>query len=310
MKKRSKLIITLGCGLCATLALGACATLDRTNERLEGQGYTVVITYDKNGGTFAGADNISIVDRYPLEVAEKGIKLIAPGDIARGESLASKSRISRNGYTLAGWYREMKPRVDKDGNPLDENGDPCSAEKQGTMYEGLWDFATEVLDVDAIKSTNEKGKTVYEMTLHAAWIPNFSYALLRQDAEGNWKEFDRVNKPSGTDSIALPAWSAKTGKLEGSFSGYYDFAIGEKDSKGQIPTASFTLDAVYGDAARSEILADSEMTNVVKANIVHGGKIDYTTGTADNVIYPLYTDWTNGKGQRPEAHPADRAKKK
>ena len=79
MNKRTKAMIGLGVAFLGTLVLAACAPVNQENERLHGQGYTVVIRFDQNGGVVASAGNMNVFDRYHEDDVERGVKLLEPG---------------------------------------------------------------------------------------------------------------------------------------------------------------------------------------------------------------------------------------
>ncbi len=205
MRKRTKIIIGLAALCAGTLIFGACSSNNGPYKDYAKEGFNFSVCYDANGGKAAGKNNSSIVDTYPYEQVKEGIKLYAPNDTARGTG--NFYNVERNGYFLAGWYAVRAPRVDENGNPLDEEGNICDVETdlldasgnpvedeegnpqkvyyskygkpQGYTYSEEWDFNTLLQRDDFVY---EEGSG-YAFTLYAAWVPEFSYQLQGQEQE-------------------------------------------------------------------------------------------------------------------------------
>ncbi len=141
-----------------------------------GQGYTVRVTFDSNGGTFKGSDS-SVIDLFkPEDLKDGGIKLLSPDDPRRDKNNALT--VTKAGYFLAGWYREMTQI------------DPADPEK-GYTYSGKWDFETDRL-------------TDNELTLYAAWVPYYNYEIYAQNES---KEWVLVTSTSAIN-LTIPEWTA------------------------------------------------------------------------------------------------------
>ena len=142
---------------------------------LEKDGYTVKVTFDSNGGTFKGSDS-SVIDLFkPEDLGEDGIQLLAPDDSRRDKNNALT--VTKAGYFLAGWYREMTP-VDP------ENPDA------GYTYSGKWDFENDRL-------------TESDLTLYAAWVPYYQYEIYAVDKNG---ETVLVSSVSAIN-LTIPEWA-------------------------------------------------------------------------------------------------------
>ncbi len=202
MKKRTKIIIGLAALCAGTLIFGACSSNRGPYEDYAKEGFTFSVCYDANGGKTAGRDNTKVVDTYPSEQVKKGIKLYAPDDPQRGEGF----NVERSGYFFAGWYAVRSPRVNGEGQPLDEEGNVCSEARdlldaggnpvydddgnvektyyskegkpQGYTYSEKWDFNSLLTRDDFEYKEGE-----YAFTLYAAWVPNFGYELEGQEQE-------------------------------------------------------------------------------------------------------------------------------
>ena len=327
-------MIGLGVAFLGTLVLAACAPVNQENERLHGQGYTVVIRFDQNGGVVASAGNMNVFDRYHEDDVERGVKLLEPGDADRG-NVAHKSIVSRRGYFLIGWYREIYPSIlldgsgnavlDEKGNeiPLDEDGNRCNIEQyitdekgdfilkdpeydangniikvdpeydangnllngelfatelvsvtgktQAFSFGGRWDFEKDICTLEDVTQTDEKGNTYYEMTLYAAWAPNFSYSYWYEAEGGEWVQYGTSTLPADRDSIAIPSWNESAGTMS-----YPNNAM---------KRSGYTIEGVY---------ADKEMNQPFTDVIPHYGETDLETGTAKNTIVDCYTTWRAG----------------
>ena len=139
------------------------------------QGYTVKVTFDSNGGTFKGSDS-SVIDLFkPEDMGEDGIKLLAPDDARRDKNNALT--VTKAGYFLAGWYREM--------NPID----PADPEK-GYTYSGKWNFESDRL-------------TENELTLYAAWVPYYNYEIYAQNENNEWV----LVTSTSAINLTIPEWA-------------------------------------------------------------------------------------------------------
>lgn len=202
MKKRTKIIIGLATLCAGTLIFGACSTDRGPYEEYAKEGYTFSVCYDANGGKTAGRDNTKVVDTYLSEQVKNGIKLYAPDDPKRGEGF----NVERSGYFFAGWFAVRSPRVNGNGEPLDEEGNVCTEERdlldaggnpvydddgnvqkayysefgkpQGYTYSEKWDFNSLLTRDDFEYQEGE-----YAFTLYAAWVPNFGFELEGQEQE-------------------------------------------------------------------------------------------------------------------------------
>lgn len=253
------------------LCLCACSdNWESPYDSLEQDGYNVSVRFDANGGVFAGTNDVYIVDVYSTEngVAGSdgtvGFYLLSPDDPIRSEGAFS---VSKSGYFLAGWYTDRQPRVDENGNPLDEYGVPTSesGREQGYTYSGLWNFETDLLTVDA---DGEYSADTTVATLYAAWIPYFSYDFYALDAESGETLF--LESVSAID-MDIPQWNESTGKL---------------DLKKFPERDNMTFDAAYLDA---------EQTLPLTEKIIGTASfVDYSTGTTATESVEIYTTWLEG----------------
>ncbi len=241
---------------------------DTPYKGLDEKGYTVSVRFDACGGSFAGSPNevyvVDVFDPSAYKTDESGkaqIPLLAPDDPIRKDSAFP---VSYTDHFLAGWYTERTPRVDENGQPLDEYGQltSVSGREQGYVYSGKWDFSTDRLTVDPAAVT---GSAENQVTLYAAWIPYYQFEFYAQDPDGSFslmetKQFITLN---------LPEWDLKTGKLN-----MKEFPARE----------GMTFTGAYLDE-----------TMITPAEGVISGNVDYDTGTVsgDGTIR-LYTTWAEG----------------
>lgn len=272
MRKRYKIVLALCGALLGAAVLGACTLNDNPYKDIKGKGFDVFVSFDPNGGLIASADGSALVDTYRSQDLQSGVKLLAPGDPARGRG-ASNSIVSREGYTLYGWYRTAaQARVDELGNKLDENGGLCikTGNPQGYSYSGKWDFSADRLTMDDVTPEVHAGISGYGITLHAAWIPNYSYEFFAENEAGEWESYGTAVKPENAASIAVPAWNLETGQLV----------------YGSVPRITGkTLEHIYASPDKTEEYLET---------IPHGGTVDDATATATNTVVPCYTTWREG----------------
>lgn len=211
----------------ATVALFAGCSAEKTPyEKNNDENYTVSVKFDANGGMFTTNTSV-IVDSYNVDELKKGsdgnaeVALLEPSDSKRGNDAFTAAK---NGYFLAGWYKERTEIKDEDG-------------KTSYTYSGKWDFEKDLLEVDA-KGEYKSEEPV--LTLYAAWVPLFEIEFYSTDSEEYMESlaFD----PTDAKDILVPKWDEKTGAVE-----LYQFP----ERKG------FTFDKVYYDEECKQ-LVDTE----------------------------------------------------
>lgn len=267
MKKKTKIIIALAVAASGTLILGACGDLSRYPEYAE-EGYKITICYDANGGNIAGRANSRIVDTYHIDVAKKGIKLIAPDDFEHRDDMP----VDRMGYFLTGWYETRELRTDDSGQPVDEYGVLCSesGREQGYIYSGLWDFENDIYTFEGDDYEYEQG--TYTKTLYAGWIPEFAYEAYGENEKGEWELLGSYSyNPLLVDgsTLAVPQWDEKTGAMD----------------YGNFPSPrNKTFLKAYSDSAKT----------IPTEVFENHGEYDVETGVSKNSVTKCYVDWREG----------------
>ena len=185
-------------------------------------GYSVSVKFDANGGAFTTNTSI-IVDSFDSK--QDDIALLAPDDSRRGnDSFTAK----KNGYFLAGWYRERIEKTDENGEIVFE-------------YSGKWDFEKDVLEIDHDKEYSADSPA---LTLYAAWVPLFEIEFYSLD---DGKLIDTINyNPLETKSLEVPAWNEETGAVE-----MYKFPERE----------GYTFNKAYFDAEGTKELTGKTLTH-------------------------------------------------
>lgn len=270
MTKKSKVLIVLGCACIGTFALALTACEGKPPYGgFDKEGYTVSVRYDSNGGLFGNVKNVNIVDTFPLDKAQNGIKLLEPGDPKRSENNDTNiTAISRSGYFLAGWYQERNLRTNGAGEALDENGELCSVsgKPQGYSYANKWDFSKK-FTVDGDDYTSDE----VAMTLYAAWVPNFTFTFYAEGEE-DWEVVatSSFNPVTEGKEFSVPRW--EDGKDSMTYVKCFPQVTGKSFSK---------------------LYADENKTETDATVIVHTGTVDEETGTAVT-NQNIYTEWTDG----------------
>ena len=141
---------------------------------------------------------------------------------------------------------------------------------EGVTYGRKWDFEKDRLSVDPAKSYTSQEP---EMTLYAVWVPEFEIEFYDLASGELLSEYSF--NPSQAGDIKVPAWDEATGAIE-----MYKFPV--KDGH--------TFKAAYYDPEGTEIV-DTE-------TVIHPGKVNETTGAAENASLKLYLDWTEGEWYR------------
>jgi len=295
MKLKTKILIGILalCGAACTVA--ACAKDEAPYKNLNKQGYTVSVKYDTNGGIAVSNENVNFVHVYSLSDQKTTTKddgkeyyeitLLQPSSDTLEDGMKKDeytTTVYRTGYFLAGWYSERTPRVDANGNALDEDGNLCSVsgKEQGYEYSGLWDFSTEKLYVEADKSYSSSSPV---LTLYAGWIPEYTYTIMAQlpESEGSstltWQEVASIgtsgkfNLLTDTPEIELPSWNEETGAQD-----INDFKT----------LTDKTFLAAYEDEACTK--------QYTGTTIAHTGTYSKEKGISIGGDLKIYTTWRDG----------------
>lgn len=269
MKMKRKFITMIALMTLLIVSLSACSdNWEAPYASLDGNTGSVSVRFDANGGMFAGTSDVSIVDVFQLDQGKAtqdgiGFYLLSPDDPVRG---SGSFTISRNGYFLAGWYKEKTLRTNENGEPLDEYGVLCSVSgrEQGYSYSGFWDFSSDMLTV---KADNQYTSQDPQMTLYAAWVPYVNFEFYQMDDPAAPTLLETVQ----TVFLEVPQWSEKTGKL---------------DLNGFPERDGYTFDGAFQDA---------EMTKPLDTSINGQDQyVDYATGTLNVESVKIYTTWKKG----------------
>ncbi|MBR2343743.1 MAG: hypothetical protein IKA64_05760 [Clostridia bacterium] len=267
MNKRLKAIIGAALILVTALLITSCKKEPSHYEQYNGEGYTVSVKYDANGGTFTTntsvmCDSYNLSQFTPDENGMVKLPLIAPESSSRKLPLVAKN----SGYFLAGWYTEREAVLDEEGNHLDYDGN--IAEKSGKTpaytYGGKWSFDG-TLAVDTAKSYSADTPVI---TLYAAWVPEFIFNIY--DKDGTLLKAHSIN-PTVDADLTLPSWNASTGKI----------------NMGDFPTVSGkTFSAAYLDAACENAISG--------ATVTHTGVFTPDTAAFENNVMSIYVDFIDG----------------
>lgn len=273
MKKKILIFVGIIMLLASVATLAACSQWEAPYDSLaDNEGYSVKVYFNSNGGMFAGSPTgIKVVDVYSTENGsdagdgKKAVKIFAPDDENRGNRAME---ISNDGYFLAGWYKECKPRVDENGNALDAWGEltSVSGRAQGFEYSGKWNFESDKLVVDPDK-TYEDGE--YALTLYAAWIPYFEFEVYEKGSDGNVTLIPELSVTSL--SFKSPAWESETAT---------------QISMNSMPKREgYTL---------IRACTDIDMTHEMSGTYDYHTQIDEEKGIAKQTTIPIYTEWEEG----------------
>ena len=213
MNYRLKAILAAIMLLVSVMLLTSCNTVKTPYDEYDGDGYSVSIKYDANGGSFT-TNTAVIVDTASIESLPtdangmKKLPLIAPDDTVRGSGNYFTAK--KSGYFLAGWYTGREAVVDENGNALDAFGNIAaeSGNDPAYTYSGAWDFESNRYLVDPSKTYSASEPV---LTLYAAWVPEFSFDFYSEDGT---TLIDRVVfDPTTVSTITLPTWDTNTGKM-------------------------------------------------------------------------------------------------
>ena len=294
MKKSFKAISILVCLAAVCLMLSACSG-NTAFDKFFNQGYTVIVTYNANGGTFIKRVDNELVDMYnPSKYAADAngvvsIKLTDPMQRVIDNETVS---LTKAGCFVAGWYTERTLVTDADGSPLDGNGNKLTV-SGGTYYDasgvkaepaytygGYWDFGTDTVDY-----TLGSGK--YELTLYACWVPYYEYNYYYKNGE-EWTlvkttTFDyKTSNEKGLqrDVVWLPHYE------NGAMTYEHKYSVTDNEGK----TSWYTYEFPYVENTTFEkAYLDPEMTEeVTGATMNHGGTLDMEKGEAVDRVRNIY----------------------
>ncbi len=261
MKNIIKIIFLSCLTVIIAASVSACNSGASPYEGYDGDGYTVSVKFDANGGVFTSNTEVR-VDTYDLSQyktnsnGKKEIKLFDPNDPIRGDQQYA-AYLDEDHY-LAGWYTERTENEDADGNVT-------------YSYSGWWDFENDLLELDP-SGQYSAGEAV--ITLYAAWVPHFTYEFYEVMPDGS---VSMIGTPISTEpgsgaSIKLPSTDTVTGQL-----GYAnDFP--KLDGK--------TYDKIFADREL--------MQEITSETLTHSGSFERETAAVKNNVMKIYCTTLDG----------------
>ena len=317
MRKTLKALLIVGSlgALCAGLA--ACAKDTMIDEYYK-QGNTIKVTYDGSGGEILGSNQVSIIDMFnpdkytPESDGYIRIKLRDPST-RPGKIEGTTINVSRDGYSLVGWYQARELVKNEDGKVLDDAGNELTMDKvTGTYYRVRLNSDGKEVHEDAVPAYTfskpwnfETDRVEYKegeytpLTLYAAWVPRYSFEYYyesenKETKQTEWTKFatttfdyleaqgiDRSDSTKITDTVFIPDWSTATGKMEHKYSNVYTFPSLDKK----------TFKAAYRDM-------DCTQQITLTAPYRHKGSIDKTTAAAIDPVEKIYVKFDEGSRYR------------
>ena len=247
------------------MSVAGCANAN-IYDKLADDGFTVRVRYDAGGAVVNETQNVTIVEVFSEEDVttvngKTGVLLLAPDDAARGKDGVFKlaKTDGTSNFVQVGWYTKRTPRVDENGNALDEYGvlTSVSNREQGYVYEGKWDFDKDVVEPSMLVDG--------EMTLYAAWIPFFNYEFYSQNESGAFELIGSKQKLT----LEVP--------------------VANDDGTYKMKDFPQMADKVFAGA-----YLDEAMTQSVTANI-DGRKtyVDYEKGISTATTIRIYVAWVD-----------------
>ncbi|MBQ7408192.1 MAG: hypothetical protein IJW13_02820 [Clostridia bacterium] len=303
MKRKISLILCVACLVASCLGLVACAQTN-TLEEYQKQGYTVMVTYHANGGSFLNRVGITVVDMIrPSDYQKDGngevhIKLTEPTDPTRPTSGSDPITLTLANHFFAGWYQERTLVLNSNGNPIDSEGNELKLKEGETdvyvnvqtgytatpqyTYDKYWDFENDTIDY-----SEDDG--LVELNLYAGWVSYYSFNYHVQNEAGEWEIYATTNfdykttnaensKTADKDTIWVPQW--QNGGMNYSFK-YQD---GSNYNFPKITGTTFL--AAY---------ADKDCTQPINQSMVHGGTLDLEHGTSVNPVQNVYVKVEQGE---------------
>lgn len=269
MKNKTKLMIVLAIACAGTLTLGACKS-DNFYSQLIERDLNAIVRFEPNGGLFSGEEKLVITNVYKYDDLAGGQLLFRPDDTQKKGQSAS-FQITYTNHFFVGWFREATPKLDADGNQLDEYGEVWTEEsgkQKGYDYADPWDFSQKATQDDFEKQKDGS----YTLTLYAGWIPYFSYVVLNdQDEEIARSDFDpSTERGKEAMNLKIPEWNEETGAMD----------------YGYFPTGT---DKTFVSVRETK---DSKEN---LTSIQHSGTWDPTNCTFQNPIKTYYGEYREGE---------------
>lgn len=256
MRSNIKAALIALIGLVTVFTATGCGGKSSPYDTNDSEGYTVSVRFDANGGSFT-TNTYSIVDSF--NVKEIGTNGSGKAEIALiAPDNAARGKDAFNAYKENHFLAGWyKNRIEN----TDGNGNSYYT------YSQKWDFDKDVLEVDP---NGEFYSDSPVLTLYAAWIPMFEIQFYSLDSGELLKTYSY--DPTSAESIILPEWSETSGRLE-----MHSFP----------ERTGYTFEKAYYDQ-NAEAPIGTE-------TVEHPGVIDYETGTAENHVLKLYTEWKEGE---------------
>ena len=302
MKKKLGAILSLVC-IGATCLVAGCSQQTEL-EKYQAQGYTVMVTYDANGGSFLGRQGVTVMDLFrpaDYQADDNGavhIKLTEPTDLSRPTSGTGNVTLTKQEHFFAGWYQTRALRTNDAGEVLAEDGEVLVEVDgkyvyEGTSteatpaytYDGYWDFENDTIDY-------QQSDELFEMTLYAAWVPYYQFDYYyRVEGTTDWtyvssSSFDykttkAENSPThDKDTIWTPEWQ-EDGAM-GYTHRYQNNSIFEFP---KIPDTTFK--SAYLDAECTQ--------KIENGSFEHQGTLNLEKGVAINRVQNIYFEVEQGE---------------
>ncbi|MBQ8319392.1 MAG: hypothetical protein IJX81_00760 [Clostridia bacterium] len=313
MKKKFRLLLSLGCLSVLCLTVAGCNSLTKDEEMAE-RGYTVSVTYDPNGGKFMNRDGVTIKDYFnPSDYEDENgdgkvdIPLTEPTSADRQTSSSDSISLTKAGHFFAGWYSGRYVKLNDAGKPVDESGNELVEKEDGTYvlasdekkivtpaytYDGYWDFEEDTLGYAAAEHADTDGR--YTITLYAGWVPFYEFHYYYESAPNVWTQYGitsfdykAVNEENSTlfdrDTIWVPDWA------DGKMGHTHDYA--NKTAYEFPKLDGKTFESAYTDEGCTQQIADS---------FEHTGSIDLENCKAVNGVQNIYVKFLDGEYYRIE----------
>lgn len=300
MKKRLKTILALLI-LGVACFIAGCSSETKL-EKYQKQGYTIMVTYDGNGGSFLNRQGVTLIDLFrPTdyqmdENQEVHIKLMEP-TVGRPSTGQSEVTLTKQQHFFAGWYKNRELRTDVDGTVLNAKGERLqevdgkyflegteTESEPGYIYSDYWDFANDTIDY-------KQSDGLFAMTLYAGWVPYYEFAYyyrVEGTTEWNYVEssyFDykvtneENSKTHDKDTIWIPGY--KGGAAMDHNHAYANTSLY------QFPKVSgTTFKAAY---------TDKDCTQQITDSFEHQGTLDLQSGIGVDLVQNIYIEVEQGE---------------
>ncbi len=192
MKRKIILSLAAAIILAALMALVSCSDGSPYGD-YDDEGYTVSVKFDANGGTFAGRNEVYIVDVFHKDAGS--IAILKPDDDRRGDS-TTRLPATMSKHLLTGWFVDT---LDSSCKVVDGGGNEITLE---ALKNTAWNFDEYRIITDKSKAYSSENPV---LTLKAGWerYNTFEFYVKGEDGTSWTAVADKNGNPLVYEALTL-----------------------------------------------------------------------------------------------------------